>query len=82
MAVIAVMNLRGVRESGTAFAIPTYVFIGVVGLMIIWGVTRLALGHPLEAESAHLHVPAHEHVHRVRCWSGCCCGRSRPAAPR
>ena len=31
------MNLRGVRESGTLFAIPTYVFmVGVFG-MIVWG---------------------------------------------
>ena len=57
VAVIAVMNLRGVRESGTAFAVPTYVFVGVVGLMIIWGVIKIALGHPLHAESASLHVP-------------------------
>src|SRR6266536_2489038 len=33
---IALINLRGVRESGTAFAIPTYCFIGVVTLMIVW----------------------------------------------
>ncbi len=59
VAVIAVMNLRGVRESGTAFAVPTYVFIGVVCLMIIWGVTKIVFGHPITAESAHLHVPAH-----------------------
>ncbi len=58
VAVIAVMNLRGVRESGTAFAIPTYFFIGVVALMIIWGLTRVAFGHHLEAESAHLARPA------------------------
>ena len=54
---IAVMNLRGVRESGTAFAIPTYLFVGVVGLLIIWGFTRVALGHPPVAESAHLRIP-------------------------
>ena len=54
VAVIAVMNLRGVRESGTAFAIPTYLFIAVVGLMIAWGASRLAMGGHLQAESAHL----------------------------
>ena len=52
VAVIAVINLRGVRESGTAFAIPTYCFIGVVALLIIWGVTRLGLGHHLQSDSA------------------------------
>src|SRR6266704_3538135 len=52
VAAIALINLRGVRESGTAFAIPTYCFIGAVALLIIWGVTRLGLGHHLQAESA------------------------------
>jgi amino acid transporter len=55
VAVIAIMNLRGVRESGTAFAIPTYCFIGAVALLIVWGATRLALGHHLRAESASYH---------------------------
>ncbi|HEY3905167.1 MAG TPA: amino acid permease [Streptosporangiaceae bacterium] len=58
VAIIAVLNLRGVRESGTAFAVPTYIFIGVVVLMIIWGFAKLALGHPLHAESDHLKIPA------------------------
>src|SRR5262249_22218588 len=50
--VIAVMNLRGVKESGTAFAIPTYCFVGVVALTIVWGLTPLLLGQLLRAESA------------------------------
>jgi amino acid transporter len=58
VAVLTIMNLRGVRESGTAFAIPTYFFIGSVGLMIVWGITRIALGHHLQAESAGYHVQA------------------------
>ena len=52
VAAIAVMNLRGVRESGTAFAIPTYCFIAIVTLLIVWGATRLGLGQHLHAESA------------------------------
>jgi amino acid transporter len=56
VAAIAVMNLRGVKESGIAFAIPTYCFVGTVGLMIVWGVTRLALGDHLRAESATYQV--------------------------
>ncbi len=56
--VIAVINLRGVRESGTAFAIPTYCFIAVVSLMIMWGLVKVGLGHPLRAESAHVHLAA------------------------
>ena len=56
VAVIAIMNLRGVKESGTAFAIPTYCFIGTVGLMIVWGFTRLLSGHHMRAESAAYHL--------------------------
>jgi amino acid transporter len=52
VAVIAVMNLRGVRESGTGFAIPTYCFIVVVMLMIVWGGIRLAMGEHLHAQTA------------------------------
>jgi amino acid transporter len=63
VAVIALMNLRGVRESGTVFAVPTYCFIGVVVLMIIWGLTRLGLGHHLRAESAGYQIPdAHQYT--------------------
>src|SRR5260370_8898296 len=42
VAAIAVLNLRGVRQSGPGFATPTYCFIGVVMLMIVWRVVRLA----------------------------------------
>ncbi len=52
VAAIAILNLRGVRESGTGFAIPTYCFIAVVMLMIVWGGIRLALGQHLHAETA------------------------------
>src|SRR6202046_1402416 len=57
VAVIALMNLRGVRESGTVFAVPTYCFIGVVVLMIVWGLTRVGLGHHLHAQSAGYQIP-------------------------
>jgi amino acid transporter len=53
---IALINLRGVRESGTAFAIPTYCFVGAVTLMIGWGLFRLGTGHHLRAESAGYHL--------------------------
>lgn len=38
--IITWMNLRGVRESGTVFAIPTYAFVGGVLLTIGWGLIR------------------------------------------
>jgi amino acid transporter len=53
------MNLRGVRESGLAFAIPTYAFIVGVAGMIAWGLIRIfVLGNPLHAESAGFHMKA------------------------
>jgi amino acid transporter len=41
---IMVVNLRGVRESGLAFALPTYLFIVSMLVMIGVGVTRCATG--------------------------------------
>jgi amino acid transporter len=45
---IAIVNLRGVRESGLAFAVPTYLFVGCLFAVIGIGVVRswLAGGHP------------------------------------
>jgi amino acid transporter len=37
-------NLRGVREAGKAFALPTYLFSGSVGLMIVVGLVREVFG--------------------------------------
>jgi len=54
--VLMSLNLRGVRESGTFFAIPTYGFmLGVIG-MAIYGGVRFALGDLPQVESASLHI--------------------------
>ncbi|HEV3293272.1 MAG TPA: amino acid permease [Streptosporangiaceae bacterium] len=37
-------NLRGIREAGRSFAVPTYLFSGVVIVMIITGLIREAFG--------------------------------------
>jgi amino acid transporter len=58
IAVITVLNLRGVRESGTAFAVPTYCFIAAIVVMIGWGLFRIVTGHPLHAESEHYQIRA------------------------
>jgi amino acid transporter len=55
---IVVVNLRGVREASTAFAVPTYVFIGSVAVMIVTGLARWALGDAPVASSAHYAVEA------------------------
>jgi amino acid transporter len=51
-AVLSVMNLRGLRESGVAFAIPTYAFMASIFVMLTWGAAQLALGADLRAETA------------------------------
>lgn len=45
IALITLANLRGVRESGTIFAFPTYFFISVFGLLIVVGLFRLWTGN-------------------------------------
>ena len=54
---LTAVNLRGIRESGTAFAIPTYAFIlGMLG-MLAWGFFQIhVLGRHLQAESANFEL--------------------------
>jgi amino acid transporter len=44
IALITVANLRGLRESGNIFAVPTYLFVGMALAMISLGVFRIATG--------------------------------------
>ncbi|WP_205828728.1 APC family permease [Microbacterium sp. B19(2022)] len=55
---IIVVNLRGVREASLVFAIPTYVFIASVGIMIVTGLIRTFLGDAPVASSADFSVQA------------------------
>ena len=50
------MNLRGIRESGTAFAVPTYLFMAAILGMAFWGFVRYFFGNLPDAESAGLHL--------------------------
>ena len=51
--ILAALNLRGVRESGAFFALPTYGFmIGVIGMALV-GAARGAAGNLPQVESAH-----------------------------
>ncbi len=52
VALLAAMNLRGVRESGKAFAAPTYLFIGGILLMVVTGLVRVVLGDDPQAPTA------------------------------
>ena len=50
--VITLVNLRGVRESGTLFAIPTYAFMFAIATLVITAIVRMLGGAELRAESA------------------------------
>jgi len=62
--VVTVLNLRGVRDAGLAFAVPTYLFVGTLLITIGAGVLRVVLsgGHPTPAASLPLPPPATEAV--------------------
>src|SRR5580693_2355917 len=49
LALITVINLRGLRQAGIVFMLPTYIFIGSLLATIAWGVFKsvLAGGHPV-----------------------------------
>ncbi len=59
---LTLMNLRGVKESGKLFAIPTYVFVGGVFIMIAWGAFRgVVLGDSMRAPTADYEIkPEHQ----------------------
>jgi amino acid transporter len=47
---VLVVNLRGVRESGRFFAVPTYLFIGSIGLMLATAIAQIVLGRAARLE--------------------------------
>ncbi|HKA93534.1 MAG TPA: amino acid permease, partial [Acidimicrobiia bacterium] len=53
---IALANLRGVRESGRLFAPPTYIYVGIMSLLVVWGLFRTFTGDlgPLPVNHAEL----------------------------
>ncbi len=81
---LTVVNLRGVKESGRAFAAPVYLFMFAIGSIAVVGTVRHFLGTLPMAESAELTVARRRDGTRV--WSGwpassSSCARSRPGAP-
>ncbi|MFD9286085.1 APC family permease [Streptomyces mirabilis] len=59
IALLTLMNLRGVKESGKLFAIPTYVFVAGVFIMIAWGAFRgIVLGDTMKAPTSDFHIKA------------------------
>ncbi len=49
LGIVTLLNLRGVREAGVAFILPTYLFVGCLGLTLVVGVAHVlqSHGHPI-----------------------------------
>jgi amino acid transporter len=60
LAVLAVANLRGVREAGLLFMLPTYLFVATLGITIATGIVKavLAQGHPVPVRAPPALPPA------------------------
>jgi amino acid transporter len=59
---LTLANLRGLRESGTIFAVPTYLFVATVYVLIGWGAFRLASGGLAYMPPASARAPGAEAV--------------------
>lgn len=67
LAILTIVNLRGVREAGSAFIAPTYLFVFTLGLVIVIGLYRIITthGHP---HPLVLLPPAHSATEAVGIW--------------
>jgi amino acid transporter len=52
---ITLANMRGVKEAGAMFAVPTYIYMVLLGTLLVYGLTRSYFGHvapvPFDKES-------------------------------
>ena len=61
VALITIANLRGVKEAGTVFAVPTYGFVALVYLTLVTGLLKCLAGCPV-AETAGLPLEEHQAI--------------------
>ena len=50
---VAIANLRGVKESGALFAVPTYGFVAVMLTLLVWGGVKIIMGGAPTAVISH-----------------------------
>jgi amino acid transporter len=53
IALITIINLRGIRESGTIFMLPTYAFLACMAALLVVGLARYGLAEPLPPREFH-----------------------------
>jgi len=58
--IITLLNLRGVKESGGLFSVPTYIFIASIFIMIGVAIFKALTGVPMAAESANWEISNEE----------------------
>src|ERR1700721_696833 len=60
LVIVTILNLRGVKDAGLAFAVPTYLFVGTLLITIGGGIVRVILsgGHPTPAAALPVPPPA------------------------
>jgi len=60
LVVITILNLRGVKDAGVVFMIPTYLFVGTLVITIVAGIIRVAAsgGHPVPVTALPAAPPA------------------------
>jgi amino acid transporter len=60
LVILTVVNLRGVKEAGTAFIAPTYLFVGTLVVVIVVGLYKAMVsgGHPVPVVAAPLQASA------------------------
>jgi amino acid transporter len=64
LAVMTILNLRGIRSTGVLLMTPTYAFVGLLGLVLVVGLVRTLLtgGHPKPVIDLPAHPQASEAV--------------------
>ena len=76
ISLITIANLRGLRESGNIFAVPTYLFVGLALAIVAIGAVRI-LGGDRAARSHLSRTPSRSAPMRS---ASCSCSRRSPAA--
>jgi len=59
LVMLTIVNLRGVKEAGSAFVAPTYLFVGTLGLVIVIGLYKVVVsgGHLVAVVSVARQAP-------------------------
>ncbi len=83
--ILALVNLRGIKEAGSVFAVPTYIFMASILGMTAVGIFQAVTGQLGQAASADFTIVPASPDSTKDWWAwparSCCCGPS-PPGPR